>query len=150
LVFAALLAASSFARADAVGDEKAAYEQLKDVMPVAQSLELDGRADEAELKILAVFPQKSRTLAQSLLLGNLLFDQDPKTSYALHKAAATALPNEYETLLEWAMEQHRAGEYAAASQTYDKLSKLDPLNALIFGLHAECQLRVVAIRPRQG
>jgi tetratricopeptide (TPR) repeat protein len=128
-------------RADLRKEEIQAYEKLKDVMPQCEEMVVDGRADAAAEKLLAVFPKETRTPAQSLLLGNLLFKQDHRAAYALHKDAAARLPNEADAQLEWAMEQHRAGEYSGASDTYSMVSKADPDNALLYGLWAECLLR---------
>jgi tetratricopeptide (TPR) repeat protein len=118
-----------------------AYSEMGIIMPTAQQLVVDGHADEANQKLLAVFPESTRTPVQSLLLGNLLFHQDPKQSYTLHKAAAIGLPREYDAQLEWALEQHRAGEYIGAADGYSTASKIDPNNALLYGLWAECLIR---------
>ena len=86
---------------------------------------LDGRVDEANAAILAAFPEKSRTAEQALTLGNILFKQDPKDSYWLHQRAAKELPNKPEVQYEWALEQHRAGEYAAAADSYAKFLQVN-------------------------
>lgn len=117
------------------------YESLQAVLPEAEALVLDGRLDEANKKIVATFPDASRTPAQALLLGNVLFRQDPQTSYALHKSAAAALPGEPMAQIEWAMEQHRAGEYGAAAESYAGFLSAEPAFGPALGLRAECLIR---------
>jgi tetratricopeptide (TPR) repeat protein len=90
---------------------------------------------------LSAFPEKTRTPAQTFLLGNILFEQDAKASYALHKKAAADLPNESQVLFEWAIEQHRAGEYASAAASYAEFIKANPKHAPAMGLAAETLIR---------
>src|SRR4051812_40863078 len=106
--------ASSAARADFDAEMTAAAAKVREIMPGAEALLADGHVNEARAVILAVFPEKTRSPAETLTLGNVLFTQDPEVSYELHKKAATDLPNEPDAQLEWALEQHRAGDYASA------------------------------------
>jgi hypothetical protein len=114
---------------------------LDEAMPKAEALLLDGRLTEANDSLVSVFPEKSRTPAQALVLGNVLFKHDPKRSYALHQRAARELGQEPLALFEWALEQHRAGEYAGAGQTYAQLARANPERAVVHGLWAECLIR---------
>ena len=84
----------------------------------------------ATSKLLAAFPENTRTPADSFLLGNVFFETDWKQSYALHQAAAKALPDNDNVQWEWALEQHRAGEYAGALATYEAYSKVKPRSAV--------------------
>ena len=115
------------------------------VAPIQEQLDallVDGRMATANARLLDLFPQAGRTPAQSWYLGNLLYGMDAKASYALHQDAAKRQPDEEAFQLEWALEQHRAGEYAGALRTYDAISKSSPENAPVHGLAAECLIRL--------
>jgi len=123
---------------DPKSEMMAAYEKLKPVLERGQKLVSDGKLDEANAGLLETFPEATRTPVQALLLGNLIWATDPKVSYALHKAAVEKLPNEPDAQLEWALEQHRAGEYAGAAEAYAKYSAAVPEYAIAWGLAADC------------
>ena len=124
------------------GDEaEDAAAMIQAVLPKAEALTVDGRYDESQELVLKTFPEKSRTPIQTLILANVLFKQNPEKSYALHKQAAIALPKDASSQFEWAMDQHRAREYAAAAESYAKVFKLGTRVAGIYGLQAECLLR---------
>jgi hypothetical protein len=108
---------------------------------VGQQLE-EGQFDPANQRLLAFFPPSGRTTAQTLALANTLYGVDAKLSYRLHKQAAQELPQEPLVLLEWAMEQHRAGEYAGALEVYNAYSKAHPQFAPVHGLAADCLIRL--------
>jgi tetratricopeptide (TPR) repeat protein len=120
---------------------RAATKKVQSAMSHAEGLVDDGRVSEANRIVLDVFPEASRTPAQSLVLANVLFKQQPKVSYELHKSAAAALPEMANAQLEWAMEQHRAREYAGAAATYRAFLKLEPETAPAWGMLAECLIR---------
>lgn len=122
-------------------DMREARAAITPALQAAEKLVVEGRLDEANRRLLGVFPAESRTAAQALTLGNVLFKQEPKLSYELHKRAAKELPNEPDAILEWAMEQHRAGEYAGAAESYEQYAKANPQYAPVHGLLAECLLR---------
>lgn len=132
--------------ADFKEEMKEAQAAITPVLEGAEKLVVEGRLDEANQKLLAVFPAESRSAAQALTLGNVLFTQDPKLSYELHKRAAKELPDEPNAILEWAMEQHRAGEYAGAAESYQQFAKANPRYAPVLGMLAECLLRTGKIR----
>lgn len=115
---------------------------LQPIVQKASELLDDGDREGATAMILAVFPEQTRTAVQSFVLANTLFKQEPKLSYALHKQAAIALPQFEETQYEWAMEQHRAREFAGALTPYDLYSQRHPNYAPALGLAAECALRL--------
>ena len=129
------------ARADVQAELRKAYAAIGPVLEAGESLVVEGRLDEASQKLQAVFPADSRTAVQALVLGNVLFKQEPKISYELHKRAAAELPDEPNAILEWALEQHRAGEYAGAAKSYEQYAQSNPQYAPVFGLQAECLLR---------
>jgi hypothetical protein len=119
-----------------------ASEKLKDVMPGCEKLMEAGDFSGANAKLLATFPEATRTAAQSFLLANILFDADAKQSYTLHKAAAKAEPQNSNVQWEWALEQHRAGEYAGALASYQAFSMSQPGWAPCYALQADCLLRL--------
>ncbi len=132
---------SGVARADIQDDMQAAAGPVEKIISAAGPMLAEGRGAEVNAQLLAVFPEKTRTPVQALLVANVLFRQDSKDSYALHKFAAAALPNEPDAQLEWALEQHRAGEFAAAIATYAIVIKANPTYGPPLGMQAECLLR---------
>lgn len=129
--------------ADLDADMQAASAKLAPSLKDAETLMSDGEIEQANAKILGAFPEASRTATEALLLGNVLYKQDPKSSYALHKRAANELVGVARPQLEWAMEQHRAGEYEPAAATYEKFIQLGQQNfAPAYGLQAECLIRI--------
>ena len=131
---------------DLPSEMQAAAGPLEAAVAEVTPLMVDGRAAEANARLLAVFPEKTRTAAQSLLLGNVLYLQDPEVSYALHKAAAAALPGEPDVQLEWALEQHRAGQWAGALAAYDKVVAAQPGYGPLQGMRAECLIRTGQVK----
>jgi hypothetical protein len=132
-----------FAAEDTSIDDQvaAASRAIGPALKEAEELTIRGQGKEADARLLGVFPDATRTPAQMLVLGNVLFKAQPKLAYALHRQAAEQLPNHANALLEWAMEQHRAKEYAGAASTYERFSKLQPDYAPALGLAAECAIR---------
>ena len=136
-----LLILGAVARGDFGSEGESAASALQAVMPRAQVLVDEGKVDEGNSLVLETFPEKTRTPTQAFMLGNVLFSQDPKKSYELHKLAAQMLPQESDVQLEWAMEQHRAGEYAGAADSYATFAKANSNSAVAYGLMAECLIR---------
>lgn len=110
-------------------------------MPQAESLAVEGRNQEGYALILSVFPEATRSVEESLVLGNVLFKAHPEQSYDFHRQAAAQLSRYPNALLEWALEQHRAKKYAGASETYAAYCKAVPDYAPVWGLAAECAMR---------
>jgi hypothetical protein len=119
-----------------------AFATLENHLEVIQDQINEGRFTEANERLLAVFPKETRTPAQAMVLGNMLYSVDTNLSYGLHKEVAGQLPSEPLVLLEWAMEQHRAGEHAGALAAYDAYSKQHPQFAPVHGLAADCLIRL--------
>lgn len=134
------------ARADLQSEMVESAGKLQPILQNSAAQLAEGKVEEIDQQILATFPEKSRTPAQALILGNVLYKQDPRISYALHKQAAEKLPDEPMAQLEWAMEQHRAGEYAGAIESYEKFLKVQPQFAPALGMVAECYIRTGKIR----
>src|SRR6516162_8865419 len=139
----ALLACCSLATAAEFQEELITASEA--LGPVGQQLGEQveaGQLDQANQRLLEYFPMDKRTPAQTLAVANMLYGLDAKLSYALHKQVAQQLPNEPTAQLEWAMEQHRAGEYAGALKAYDAFSKAESQFAPAHGLAADCLIRL--------
>jgi|SRR5579862_290295 len=130
------------ARQDFQTQMKAANQKVTPALETAKNLIDEGKLDEANAVLLETFPEATRTPVQAILLGNVIWAHDPKLSYALHKAGVEKLPDQPDAQLEWAMEQHRAGEYAGAAEAYAKYSAAVPENAIAWGLAADCLVRL--------
>ena len=141
-----ILLAAVVSAQDVQREMNRAYEILKPAVEKGEKLIEAGKLDEANQALLDFFPQATRTPAQALLLGNLMFGNSPKVSYALHKFAAEKLPDSPDAQLEWAMQQHRAGEYAGAAVAYAKYSAAVPDYAPAWGLAADCLIRLGKVR----
>jgi hypothetical protein len=139
--FGLTLLVSFYPPKDLERELNAAGERIEAVRATAETLMAKGEYDKANETLLAVFPDGQRTPAQALVLGNVLFNQLPSASYRLHKEAAQAFGDELSVLLEWALEQHRAGEFDAARMTWEKVCKKAPDQAIYHALRAECLIR---------
>jgi tetratricopeptide (TPR) repeat protein len=142
-LFSALIAtAGSFIQVDDFAKQKSeAYRTMYSVAPDPTKLIFAGEMDELSKQIQAIFPVDKRTAVEALVLGDALFGFDPQASYRLHKEAFEKNPNNEYIQFEWAMEQHRRGEYAAAIEGYQFYLRKDPQFAPAFGLLAECLMR---------
>ncbi|HJT31740.1 MAG TPA: tetratricopeptide repeat protein [Pirellulales bacterium] len=133
-------------QADVQLEMREASAALQPVLKEAEALVVEGRVDDANRKLLAVFPAESRSSVQSFAVANVLFKHDPKTSYKLHQEAAQQLPNEPDVQFEWALEQHRAREYDGAAKAYSRYTAANPNFAPAYGLLAECLIRRGKVR----
>jgi tetratricopeptide (TPR) repeat protein len=121
---------------------QAAYKKLGEGVSNATELIAHGQMEEFSQRSQALFPAEERTGAEALLLGNALFRNDPKAAYLLHKEAVAKLPDLPDAHNEWAMEQHRAGEYEGAAKSYAVYLKANPDLSWTNALQAECLLRM--------
>lgn len=141
LLVAATTSTPSFASDEFEQEVRRESAKLNDAREKSAELVLAGRLDEANAAILAVFPAESRTMSQAFVLGNVLFRHAPQTSYELHKLVAEKMPDERYAQLEWAMQQHRAGEFAGAADSYALCGKQMADFAPLWGLQADCLIR---------
>ncbi len=144
LLLACLMMISSApAHAEFIDDvqEASASPALKRALADASNLVRAGEVERGNALILDVFPKEKRTLAQSFMLGNVLFKHGLEESYALHELVASKLPDEPYVQLEWGLQQHRAGRYAEAAAAYQVYLKANPNHATFWGLQAECLIR---------
>ncbi len=130
------------ALADFQQDVMAAYEVVLPLMEDLEQRVLEGDVAGANSTLLEAFPETTRTPAQAFLLGNLLYGLAPEISFELHRSAAARLPDEPSVQLEWAMEQHRAGQHEGAAAAYAVFLKSYPDHAPAHGLAADCLLRL--------
>jgi tetratricopeptide (TPR) repeat protein len=136
-----LIACSVYA-ADFQAEVVRASEALQPIQEqLGQQVE-EGQLAQANQQLLNFFPKADRTAAEAFVLGNMLYSMDAKLSYELHKETAQQLPHEPLVLMEWAMEEHRAGHYAGALAAYDECSKANPQYAPFHGLAADCLIRL--------
>lgn len=123
---------------------------LKTKSGEATALILKGEAEAASQLVLETFPEATRTPAQSFVMGQAIFRNDPKLSYALIKAAAEKLPDSAEVQLAWALEQHREQQYEGALRAYERANELRPGNAPVLAVAAECALRTGNVEKALG
>ena len=137
-----LAVAAATVRADFAADVEAASKALERVLPGCGQRMTAGDFAGANQLLLDTFPAKGRTTAQAFLLGNALFDANPTLSYGLHQEAARARPKDPLTVWEWALEQHRAGQWAGALAAYEIYSAAKPRQAVSYAMQADCLLRL--------
>lgn len=85
---------------------------------------------------------KAKDAYQSYLVGGALYQIAPKESYILHKKAIEAKPNELTFNLEYALESHRAGDYAIAIKHYEIYKKEVPQDYRANVWLSECYLNL--------
>lgn len=124
------------------GPVAVAFRTLQAKLPEAENLLAEGKWTEAKALMAAVFPEAARTVAQSQAMASILFHVDPEASYKLHKAVAAARPKEELPQYLWAVEQHRAGQWKGALESYLAAAKLVDDYAPTYGLAAECALQL--------
>ncbi|EEF59985.1 hypothetical protein Cflav_PD3044 [Pedosphaera parvula Ellin514] len=109
------------------------FERISDVGMKGDVL----RANQMMLKL----ADDSKNPAMAFLIANQMFQVDTAASYRLHKVAFDAHPDDKLTILEWAMEQHRAGKNSDAVQLYRSYLKLEPADEKCNALLADCLVR---------
>lgn len=119
-----------------------ATEAIRATATKAEAMVVKGDFDGAMKLMLETFPESKRTPAQMFVLGQAIYQNDAKGSYELMKRAYEAIPDNTNVVLEWATAQHRAQEYEGALRTYEKAIELQPGNAAVLGVAAECALRL--------
>ncbi len=103
----------------------------------------EGRCEEASRALVEIVPEKERTAAHHLVLGNLLSPIDPGLSRRFHRLAYEARPEEPLVLVEWALELHRTGSHAEAEALYrEYLEGRGAGHPRFHALRADCFLRL--------
>src|SRR5262249_2201621 len=105
-------------------------------------LALDGHVAESTQVLLEAVPEAKRRPAHDFALGNILFRSRPDISRALHRKAVEAMPDSTMAQLEYAMEEQRAGNCAAAAPAYGKVLVALPQREYLPALHADCLVQL--------
>lgn len=141
-LFCALVVAAapvfSFAQ-DIADEERSLYDKYRLQFDQLSDAGLNGGLKESNQKMLKLV-EENPTPAMCLLVGNMLYSIDSEASYKLHKRAYESAPNQT-TVLEWAMERHRKGEYAEAADLYQSYLKMVPEDSSKQSLLADCLIR---------
>jgi tetratricopeptide (TPR) repeat protein len=140
MMVAGLSVVGGVAKADDTADMNAAAQKVSSVISDVDRLYAQGDFDGSMKLLLGAFPEATRTPMQMVMLGNLVRKNDPKMAYELHKQAALAAPENPGAVFEWAIDQHRAKEWAGAIASYEAFDKLSPGFAPAYGLWAQCLL----------
>jgi hypothetical protein len=85
---------------------------------------------------------KAKDDYQNYLIGGLLYDIDPKTSYKLHKSALEKHPNELHFNLEYAIESHRIEDYKTAIKHYKIYKEANVEDYRVNVWLSECYLNI--------
>src|SRR5262245_36003308 len=111
---------------------------LKPALQKAEALASEGRGGEINQAVLDAVPEAKRQPVHDFALGNLLYRTRPDISRALHRKAAEAVPESAMAQLEYAMEEQRAGNCAAAAPIYRKVLAAYPKREYLHSLYADC------------
>ncbi len=125
--------------ADFEADAKVWSEQHASNLEDAAKLSAEGYPTDGNQILLTLAEEDGGPVA-AFVIANALYGSDPASSYRLHLRAQSALPDEPAVALGVALEQHRRGEYAAASANYRRVlatGKLAHFSALL----ADCLVR---------
>ena len=129
------------ASADALQAELArAGQALSDVQPAATDDYLDGDADRALQRFLAVTDENDWTSV--FMLGNVLFTQQPDESFRLHQRAYELSRNGDFALLELAYDYTRRDECPKAVDAWERVDKAGLFGTYMPLLAAYCHLKL--------
>ena len=115
---------------------------LKPALQKAEALALEGRIGESNQALLDAVPEAKRRPVHNFALGNVLYRSRPDISRALHRKAAEAVPESAMAQLEYAMEEQRAGNCAAAALIYRKVLAAYPQREYLHALFADCLVQL--------
>jgi hypothetical protein len=115
---------------------------LKPVLQKAEALGRDGRVSDAARAILAAVPEDKRQPVHNFALGNVLYRTRPDLSRDLHRKAAEAVPDSAMAQLEFAMEEQRSGNCAAAVPAYRTVLAAQPELESVHALIAGCLVQL--------
>lgn len=86
----------------------------------------------------ANFKKEAKSPYEKNVLANTLFTIDPELSYEFHRQAYKSKSNELYFILEYAIEEHRRGNYEQATELYEKFSEVYPDNFRVKVWLADC------------
>jgi len=118
-------------------DEKklvAANHSMKDGAHVFLSCIIDTDLDTC----VSNFKKKAKSPYEKNVVANTIFDIEPDASYEYHRQAYQSKPNELFFIQEYAIEEHRRGNYEAAAKLYEKFSQAYPDNFRVKVWLADC------------
>ncbi|PBQ33112.1 hypothetical protein CNR22_15435 [Sphingobacteriaceae bacterium] len=90
----------------------------------------------------AVFKKKAKSPYEKNAVANTLFSIDPDVAYEYHRQAYKSKPNELYFILEYAIEEHRRGNYAEAADLYKQFSDAFPENFRVKVWLADCYMNI--------
>lgn len=86
------------------------------------------------------FKKTAKSPYEKNVVANTLFTIDPELSYELHRQAYKSTSNELYFILEYAIEEHRRGNYEQATKLYEKFSEFYPNNFRVKVWLADCYM----------
>src|SRR5262245_2554946 len=115
---------------------------LKPALQRAEALAKEGRVSESNQAVLDAVPEEKRRPVHNFALGNILYRTRPELSRDLHRKAVEAVPESAMAQLEYAMEEERAGNCAAAAPAYRKVLAAHPQRQYLHALYADCLVQL--------
>ena len=115
---------------------------LKPALQKAEALAKEGRVSESNQAVLDAVPEERRRPVHNFALGNILYRTRPELSRDLHRKAMEAVPESAMAQLEYAMEEQRAGNCAAAAPAYRKVLTAHPQREYLHALYADCLVQL--------
>lgn len=119
--------------------------KYRDVATRAEQLARDRRFGEAHKLWLSAVADDEKTAADLFLLGNVLFEAQPKKALELHQRAAKLEPKAADIQLELGMCLHKAGKYREAVAAYTAYTDSSTAKArgpgVFDALLADCLIR---------
>lgn len=121
--------------------------QYRPALKKLEALASEGRVSEGTQQLLDAVPESRRTPAHNFALGNILYRSRPDLTRVLHRKAVEALPDSMAAQLEYAMEEHRAGQCDAAARAYRKVLDHYPDREHLNALLADCMVQLGQYKP---
>jgi hypothetical protein len=117
---------------------EAATKELKSAMETFNTCIVNTDADKCIPDII----KRADSEYKKYLIGGLLYEIDREKSFQLHKEAYTANPNDLDFNLEYAIELHRKGQFAEASELYEKYASEKPEDFRINVWLSDCYINL--------
>ena len=89
--------------------------------PDVRKLDIEGRVSESNDSLKNLVPDGEKTLYDYFILGNMLYRQDPESSYTYMKRAEALSPANPLILYERGIHEHRLGNFDAATGYYERI-----------------------------
>jgi len=88
--------------------------------PDVRKLDIEGRVSESNDSLRNLVPDGEKTLHDYFILGNMLYRQDPESSYRYMKRAEALAPGNPLIFYERGIHEHRLGNFEAAAGYYEQ------------------------------